>query len=201
MSNRTDNFNRANGNLGGSTPSDGGSTWVDSTGITVSSNEVSLGDPFAWSPASLEASTSVGKVSFVVRVLGNSGFGFRYVDSSNFWLVQVQSGSLGLYKRVAGTFTLYGSTYSGTISVGDTIEVEVTSGDVWTVKQNGTLRINPGTSDSAHNTATKICVGGYSGGAKYDDMSFTDTSSAGGLAANPMRGGGAAAGPLWGYVA
>lgn len=203
MSNRTDNFNRADGALNGSTPSDGGSAWTDTapSACSIASNQLRCGNMFSsWQPASLETSTAVGKISFVVKVLGNSGFGFRYVDSSNFWHVQVLSSGLGLYKRVAGTFTLYGSTYSGTISVGDTIEVEVTSGDVWTVKQNSTLRINPGTSDSAHNTATKLCVGGSSGSAKYDDMSFTDTSSAGGLAANPMRGGGAAAGPLWGYL-
>lgn len=183
MSNRSDDFNRANGSLNGMTPSDGGSTWTDtaSSGSSVASNQLRCGNMFAaWEPARLETSTAVGKISFVVKVLGNSGFGFRWVDTSNFWLVQVLSSGLGLYKRVAGTFTLYGSTYSGTISVGDTIEVEVTSGDVWTVKQNGTLRINPGTSDTQHNTATKLCVGGSSGSAEYDDMAFTDTSGGGG---------------------
>jgi hypothetical protein len=91
-------------------------------------------------------------------------------------VLQIQSTGLGIFKRVAGTFTAYGSAYSGTISVNDVIDFEVTSGDVWTAKQNGTLRINPGTSDSAHNTATKIGLANSSGSARYDDLSFTASS-------------------------
>lgn len=175
---RSDDFNRANGALG--TPSDGGSAWVDAGGTgSISSNEFLGINLFTWTPAYLETSTTQGKISATVKALGNSGIGFRYVDSNNFWLVQIQSTGLGLYKRVAGTFTLYGSAYTGTISVNDVIEVEVTSGNVWTVKQNGTPRINPGTSDSAHNTATKLEMANYSGSARYDDMSFTDTASSG----------------------
>lgn len=181
MANRADNANRANvSSLSGSVPSDGGSAWVDATSaVAINSNEFAPVNAFAWAPANLETSTAVGKVSFIVRALGNSGFGFRYVDASNFWLIQVQSGSLGLFKRVSGTFTQYGSTYTGTISAGDSIEVEVTAGNVWTVKQNGTTRINPGTADSAHSSATKVCLAGFSGSARYDDLVFTDTAGGG----------------------
>lgn len=178
MGNRADTFNRANvSSLSGSVPSDSGSAWVDASGaVGISSNEAAPVNLFAWLPANLETSTSVGRLSILVRSLGNSGIGYRYVDSSNFWLLQIQSTGLGLYKRVAGTFTLYGSVYTGTISVNDTLELEVTSGDVWTVKQNGTLRVNPGTADSTHSTATKLCLAGNSGSAKYDDLVFTDTA-------------------------
>lgn len=181
MGNRADDFNRANvSSLSGSTPSDGGSAWVDASGaVGIASNEAAPVNMFAWLPANLETSTSVGRLSILVRSLGNSGIVYRYVGSSNFWLLQIQSGGLGIYKRVAGTFTQYGSTYTGTISVNDTLEFEVTSGNVWTAKQNGTLRINPGTADSAHSTATKLGMAGNSGSAKYDDLVFTDTASGG----------------------
>ena len=181
MSNRSDNANRANAaSLAGSVPSGGGSAWVDAAGaVGITSNEFTPVNLFAWSPANLETSTSVGKFSIVVRALGNSGIAYRYVDASNFWLLQVQSSGLGIYKRVGGTFTQYGPLYSGTISVGDTIEFEVTSGNVWTARQNGTLRINPGTADAAHSTATKLGIAGNSGSAKYDDVVFVDTAASG----------------------
>lgn len=200
MSNRSDDFNRANsGTLG--TPSDGGSNWVDGGGTgSISSNEFLGINIFAWTAAYLEASVTAGVISATVKALGNSGLVLRYVDGNNFWFANVYSTGLSVYKRVAGVNTLYGSSYSGTISVNDVIAFEVTSGDVWTVKQNGTLRINPGTSDTQHNTATKVGLVNYSGSARYDDLSFTESGGGGGLAANPMRGGGAAAVPLWGYL-
>ncbi len=187
MANRSDNFNRADGALNGSTPSDGGSAWTAEIGVSVASNEAQLGAPFAWTPSWIEASSTTGRLSAVVRAIGNTVLVMRYVDVNNWWSVQILSNQLGVYKRVGGTFTGYGAVYNGTVSVGDTIEIEVTAGNVWTVKQNGTLRINPGTADSAHSTATKIGIAGFSGSGKFDDLVFTDTAGTAAGSSPPVR--------------
>lgn len=183
MASRADTFNRANGSLG--TPSDAGSAWVDAGGTgSVSSNQFVGVNLFAWTPAYLEASTAVASVAVTAKTFGNSGLIGRYVDANNFWLLQVQSGSLGLYKRVSGTFTQVGSTYTGTISANDVLLLDVTSGNAWTAKQNGTTRIGPTSADSTHSTATKWGLSNFSGAATYDDLSITDNAGGGGASAD-----------------
>ena len=172
----------ANGNLGGSTPSDGGSTWVDSTGITVSSNEVSLGRlshgrPRAWSPARRLAGFIRCRVVWQQRLW----ISVRWTAAISGWCRFKAEASALLSPSVwpARSRALTGPPTAAPSAEATRLEVEVTSGNVWTVSRTARFASIPAPRDSAHSTATKICVGGYSGGAKYDDLSFTDTASSG----------------------
>lgn len=200
MAARSDDFNRSDATLNGATPSDGGSAWSSDTAVWVKSNQIgansTIGGRF-W--AALETSASNGTVQHTVRTLAAAtAFGvlLRWADTNNFIGAYAYTGKLELYKRVAGTFTQIGSTYTGTISSGDVISLEATSGNALTLKQNGTTRCS-GT-DSAGSSNTKIGYDWFGADASLrgDDLSWTDASGAL-YVFNPISGfGGAAAQPL-----
>lgn len=183
MSNRSDNFNRSNSSSVINSPSDGGADWVTPVGTwgIISSKGYKSATFGVWGIAYLEASSSSVDLQFAAYPWGSSEYlsaMLRYVDSSNRIIVEIESTFLKVFKMVAGTYTQLGSTYSGTISAGDVIKVSVGSSNVYTVYQNGTLRITTG-ADSAHSTSTKHGVTIYGTTPSFDDFSITDTAAGG----------------------
>lgn len=182
MSNRSDNFNRSNSSSVINSPSDGGADWVTPVGTWgIISSKGYKSAPFGvWGIAYLEASSSSVDLQFAAYPWGAEYLSamLRYVDSSNRIIVEIESTFLKVFKIVAGTYTQLGSTYSGTISAGDVIKVSVGSSNVYTVYQNGTLRITTG-ADSAHSTSTKHGVTIYGTTPSVDDFSITDTAGGG----------------------
>lgn len=182
MSNRSDNFDRTDGTIGGTTPSDGGSTWTSGGDAQIKSNQlgsVTSGAARNW--AKLEASASNGTAQVTAKVLAaGTGMGLlvRMADATNYIGAYIYSGKLELYKRVAGAFTALGSTYTGTISVNDVITLDVTSGSALTVKQNGTTRITA--TDSTGSTNTGVGFDWFQGdpSLRVDDFSWTDAAAA-----------------------
>lgn len=182
MTARSDNFNRANGNLNGSTPSDGGSTWTQVGNVTtIQSNRIgpAFGN-FSYDISFVEASATAGTSSCTMAVLGNAGGpALRVADASNAIIALALSGSLTLYKRVAGTNTQLGSVYSGTITAGDVISVSVDASHNITVKQGVTTRITATDSTGSTNTKVGHCFYSSSAGARIDDWSWADAGGGG----------------------
>lgn len=177
MGNRADSFDRANGALQSSTPSDGGSVWLGGSSFTVTSNRAAGSGGNSWVPSALEASTAEVDVSATLFTVGNGGLVLRYADVNNFLLIQAQSTGLGVYRRVAGSFTQEGTLYSGTISAGNVIRATIDGSNVLNVYQGATLRIGPITV-TAGSANTKHGIVAYTT-PTWDDFSLTDTASAG----------------------
>lgn len=182
MANRSDNFNRANGSLNGSTPSDSGSTWTCTTGGSVTSNEFqhSGGIPEC---NTLEASSADVDVQATLTVsppsLGRAGLIARFVDSNNFWFVEIRAGTNTgkILKRVAGTSSQV-ATSTLTPANGDVFRFNA-QGDRLRLYQNGVLRADTGTGQTFNQTATKHGLGLEAANttARWDDFSITDLSS------------------------
>lgn len=162
MTDRTDTFNRADATSLG-TPSDGGSSWVETTGTDwqIQTNRVFYNNNTASNViVVLESSITAVTVQCTFSVLPNSpnnaeqALSIRVVDSSNYWRMKFRSGagaSIDLQKIVAGSFTIV-ATVSMSPTAGDVMSVEVTSADAWNVKQNGSSILTA--TDSAVNTGT-----------------------------------------------
>lgn len=192
MGNRSDDFNRANANLNGATPSDGGSAWSDTAGNNwaVSSNQARVSAAlFTRDTALLEASSSVGEVQATFSTLGNAtALVLRAADASNHICSYVSSNSLANYKRVAGSYTQIGSTYTGSVVSGDVIKLGVTSANAISAYVNGTLRVGPNT-DSTGSTNTKAGLESLSNltTVRVDDWSFTDLAGGAATSSPPRR--------------
>lgn len=175
MPTRTDNFNRADGDLNGSTPSDAGAAWTSSGAnvFQVSSNQcISSGGGTKY--AYLEASAADVDIecTFVSVNASNQGLLARFVDASNYWFLYVLNNYFHLCKRVAGSNTDPVASFdSQTFSASDVIKIRA-SGSSWTVYVNGVSKFT--TTDAAHNTATKHGLyNDAGGGMQVDAFSIT----------------------------
>jgi hypothetical protein len=174
MTNRTDNFNRADSTTALGTPSDSGSNWVALTGTWgIGTNK---GYPVSVSGegvAYLESSIADCDVQVTTPVVSNDcGIQCRVVDASNMIIGWVAA-STGwrIYKLVAGTYTQLGSTASGTPANNDVLKMNM-SGNSLTFYANGVSKV--AVSDSAHNTATKHGLRSYNTtSVTFDDFSIT----------------------------
>jgi len=190
MTNRVDTFDRANGALIGSTPSDGGGVWSGNGTWNISSNcGLKSADfntlQFAW----LESSAANVDVSATINVDGNCGLAARVTDANNCIYGRVCLNNCIVYKWEAGTATQLGSTYVGTPTAGDVWVLSV-SGDNIVLKQNGTARVT--TTSSFNNTATKHGLGDFNITGSWTTFSITEITASGGLpniAGKQMSGG------------
>ncbi len=181
MSNRTDDFNRANtaSNIGN--PSDGGSAWVQLNGTWgISGNAAYESAGISDAVCYLESSVSDGDLSVTVGQIGSGNgwaMAFRISDASNYWYVTAFGGfALIISKRVAGSDSDIHTT-SQTVNTSDVLKVTM-SGNSLTVFVNGSQISALDTTDSFNNTATKVglCrVTGF-GTNLYDDFSFVSAS-------------------------
>jgi hypothetical protein len=179
VSNRADNFNRANASLNGSTPSDGGGTWTATSGCNIVSNTLQItGTP---QTAYLESSFADVEVQATIFAEGsNAALLFRASDASNHLGLYVIDNYVHLIKRVGGSVTQDPltdgsgtSTADSPLSAGDVFKVRC-EGNTITVYKNGVQQCQR-TGVTFNNTATKHGFYKDGGGSpQWDDFSITE---------------------------
>ena len=199
MSNRSDNFNRANGALNGSTPSDGGSAWACTNGGSVSSNQMAFSGNQEYD--ALEAGVADVDVIATVAVLP-SGFGrialmARGSDVSNLWFGEARAGVTGgtagtwiIFKREAGTNTTQVAGTGPALTIGSILRFNA-QGDrfrFYHTPSGGSesLILDTGTGKTFNQTVTKHGFGGAfcDGTVRLDDLSIVDLAGGGGFVDN-----------------
>lgn len=182
MTNRTDNFTRADVTGGMGTPSDGGSQWAAPTGnFGIISNTAYKFQGAAHQTSTLESSVTAVDVQATITAVGstNGGIVARASDDSNFILHYWNGTSNILYKQVATVYTQLGSTFTGTLAANDVLKLSCDSSDLLTCYQNGVSRISA--TDSALNTVTKHGLESFGEGTanslRWDDFSITAITS------------------------
>ena len=179
MTDRTDNFNRADSTISLGTPSDGGSAWVAENGTwgIVSNQGYRVATDLTTQNASLEASVSNVEVQVTLSERPRGGPIARVADASNRLIANLDntSNNLILYKIVAAVATQLGSTYSVTPADGDVVKIRADSANLITVYLNGTSRITA--TDAAGSSNTKHGIACYRAGAGvsayFDSFSIT----------------------------
>lgn len=182
MSNRTDNFNRANSTSTINPPSDGGSNWTAVVGTWgIATNKGYDAGADAGGVVVLDSTTSDVDVQATVSGHGGGsedyGLVGRLADSSNYLLVREASGAYDLFKQVSGSFTAI-FTGQGTAADGDVLKLSM-SGSTIKVFVNasqigGTQTITAGQTNTKHGFRDNSAAG-----ARYDDFSITDTGGGG----------------------
>jgi hypothetical protein len=181
VTNRTDNFNRADGAIG--TPSDAGSAWVQNLGTwNVLTNQARITTNDTHATCVLESSVSNVEVQATIPTVGG-GVGHsivaRCADSSNFIMFQIKSASVEMWKRVGGSFTQLGTTVSNTFVANDVIKLTC-DGNTINGYVNGVLKIGPIT-ESAGSTNTKHGLyANQNSTGRFDDFSITEITAGGG---------------------
>lgn len=186
MTDRVDNFNRADSSTSLGAPSDGGGGYTTNGTWGIVSSRAYCVVSAAQSVAYLDASITDADVQVTLATMSaDVGLVARVVDSNNYFLSAVTSGTgFRLYKRVAGSFTQLGTTYSGTPANGDVLKLTV-NGTSLTVYVNGTSRITA--TDSSHASATKFGLRAHNdSSSRFDDFSVTGLG--GGTSVSPGAG-------------
>jgi hypothetical protein len=178
---RSDDFNRTGSpNLHGSTPSDGGSAWVEEvTGAIKTDTDGVSGRVIAYRldaprAAWLESSVTDHEVSGKpITALDDVGVIGRVQDASNYYLLRVAGGGnpVELYKQVATAYTLLDTGTTGVVS-GDTLKISC-NGSTIKGYVNGVEEVS--VTDSSLTTGTKvgIRIRGY-----IDDFASADVGGA-----------------------
>lgn len=167
---RSDNFNRANGAVG--TPSDGGSAWIVTGNLVVSSNKLAQGAG-GDNRGVLEASDADVDVTVTITSSSFDGGGGVIIrrdaaDATDYVLVSIGSASqIVIYTAPAFDFVAQNNAL--TLVSGDVIRVN-TNGAAITVYQNGVLRIS--TTSSYNQTDTKHGLRISSSADTFDDFSI-----------------------------
>jgi hypothetical protein len=196
MANRSDNFNRADGALNGSTPSDGGSVWVCTNGGTVNGNAFRHGGGGGATSEynTLEASSADVDVTATITTLpsafGRVGLLVRGSDQSNFWWGEARAGSTPttagtwtIQKRVAGTNSSVVSGTGAALGVGSILRVNAVGDQIrlYHTPSGGSesLILDTGTGQTHNQTATKHGFGGSfeDPNARMDDLSIVDLAA------------------------
>ena len=181
MTNRTDNFDRANSTAALGTPSDGGSAWVAASGTWgISGNKGYPAASTTETVAYLESSVTAVEVQATMSTGATwNGLMARCGGSwTNLLLLNADTaGTIKLYKYVSGSSTQLGSTYSGAVAAGDVLKLRVDSANLITAYQNGSSRTSA--TDSAGSTNTKHGFWCYGTTApRWDDLSITEIGAA-----------------------
>lgn len=192
MTNRTDNFNRADtaNNIG--TPSDGGSAWVQYSGTWGIASDQGYQSAVSTTNVECALESSVANVTVQVTIAAFEGVAdanglcARLADDSNYLLMFLQTvtNTIALYKKVAGSFTLLASA-SVTPAAGDVAKMTCDSSNLITGYRNGAALISA--TDSAGSTNTKhglwYSAATGTGADRFDDFSIT---ALGGVAAQEL---------------
>lgn len=156
MTNRVDDFNRANGTAL-ATPSDGGSAWqaVLSSFITYDN---AAQDTSGTGNAVAVLETSVADVDLqtvlhvIVNGATNTGLVARLQDSDNFiWAQVADTNNYKIFKRISGSNTAIADVYSTTPVAGDTLTLTA-NGSALAFKLNGTTVASATCTDFLSNT-------------------------------------------------
>lgn len=179
MSNRSDNFNRADTISALNTPSDGGSDWVITTnGYQIHSNQCQVKatiDNIAY----LESSISDCDIQYTIAFADsgqNLGISARVLDLSNAILgswgaASGNSTGVSIIRFQAGGYTTLASDSAGVPATSDVMKLNC-NGTSITLYQNGSSRLN--TTSSFDQTETKHGIFSYNDNTSLvDDFSIT----------------------------
>lgn len=175
MTNRSDNFNRADDASSLGTPSDGGSAWSALAGTWgVSSNQGYCPTPGTRGIAVLTAAADVD-VEFTVGNNNSHELVFRASDVNNLFLLACAGGFFLLFKREAGTFTQLVD-YSTGLTGGDSIGVRAV-GTTIQVFKNG-VQLGSDYTSSFNQTAAGCGIATTSSAARFEDFSAAEVVAA-----------------------
>lgn len=181
MTDRTDNFNRADESPLG-TPSDGGAAWNSGPYTTNVSTNRATGTAFWQCELDCGIATHYSQATFTT-FKDSCGITARGSDLNNIILGvgRAAGTTVEIYKQV-GSFTSI-ATGSATWADGDVIKLNCDSADLITLYQNGVSRAS--VTDSTGNTNTKGGLWANTAGAFYDNFSLVNNAAAG--APRPFR--------------
>jgi hypothetical protein len=169
MTTLTDNFNRANGDIGSS--SEGWSWTVSSGDFDIVSNECSVASAGLMQAASdLATDDHYSQATIRDTTITNWGVTARHADADNFYLAQAQGTSLTIFKNVSG-FTQIAQTTSLTIGQGDVIKLECNGSDI-KIYENAVERVS--VSDASLSGQVRCGIRSGSSGRLYDDFEAAD---------------------------
>lgn len=171
MTDRTDDFTRADTTNAIGTPSDSGSAWSQLAGTWgILSNKGYTSSAPSQSTCVLEASVAsvtVQATQATVSSSSDSGLLARVADNSNYLLFSFGSAGVSqyfIYKKVAGSFTQL-ATASGNIASGDVLKMTVDGANLITGYNNGVSKLSATDSAGSANTKHGIrCNDGNTGG-------------------------------------
>lgn len=156
MTDRTDNFTRADTTNAIGTPSDGGSAWVQQSGTWGIASNQGYESSGSVNHAMCVLESSVANVDVVCTFQGtvSSDFGIiaRSADVNNHLAIYHDTSGFEMYKRVAGSLTQLGSSVAYTPVAGDTFKFSVSSANDLNGYINGVLKINVNDSTGSANT-------------------------------------------------
>ena len=190
MTNRTDNFNRADTTNNIGTPSDGGSAWSQLAGTWGISGNAGYMSSAGGSDRTcvLESSVAIVTVQATLSVAPtepyDSGLSIRAADSGNYIYSYIYpigpDISHVIYKLISGAYTelVYDET-PGTMANGDVITLSADSGNNITSTWNA-FSVSANCSDGATNTKHGIYLYAGNSNTRFDAFSITENSSGGG---------------------
>ena len=172
MTNRTDNFNRADSTTSLGTPSDSGSAWTTyQSTLGILSNTAYDVAHSVYGVAGLQSSISDCAVQVTCSAQGNMSCAARLADKSNFLTAGGDgSGNLSIYKIVAASFTQLASG-TATQAAGDVFKFTV-NGTALELFLNSVSKLTAASNVGQTNTIHGI-FDFLSASARFDDFSIT----------------------------
>jgi large repetitive protein len=173
MTNRVDNFNRADGALG--TPSDGGSAWVAQAGTwAVLGNQARVSTSVAGQSVVLQSSSSNVTVQATLGV--SSGFGLctRAADANNYILADTTLTQARIRTRVAGVETVVAGPVGYVPTPGDVIKLKADANDLISLLINDVVVLSTTVTTGNTNTLHGLQATGGMTAQRWDDFSITD---------------------------
>lgn len=152
MSNRSDDFNRADNSSSLGSPSDGGGAYTVVNTLGINSNQAYVASPVGKAIAVLEASAADVDVQLTVATVNSQFVVARYTDSDNYVVAVCNNFNVEIGKIEAGAYTNLSGTLVLAVSAGDVFKLEC-NGSALELFVNG---VSKRTATSSFNsTATK----------------------------------------------
>jgi hypothetical protein len=182
VTNRTDNFTRADTTNNIGTPSDSGSAWVQQSGTWgISSNQGYASAGQTQATCVLDSSSSNVDVQVTWATVGtDDGIIARSAGDNDYLLMTARPSGFNdstLYKKVGGSYTQL-ATHAASWVNGDVLKLTVDSSNLITCYRNGASLMSA--TDSAGSTNTKHGLRTNTGAATAKWTTFSITDSSGG---------------------
>lgn len=180
MTDRADNFTRADTTSAIGTPSDGGSAWSQISGTWgISSNAGYMSGVTTQAICALES--NVSNVTLQVTLNGtptDCGICARVADNSNY-LIGIASAAFGtfIYKVVAGSFAEVSSNSGVNWVAGDVMKFTMDASNLLTVYRNGSS-VTSGTNAAGSANTMHGLRSNADGTVRFNTFSITGTAAA-----------------------
>jgi len=174
MSTRTDNFNRGDTTNAIGTPSDGGSAWVQQSGIWgIQTNTGYCSGSTGQASCYLESNASNVDITVTATALVDAGIVARVQDDNNYLLFLFNVTAMQLYTRIAGTFTALTTVNEASVA-GDVFRFKLV-GSALEGWKNGTLKTSISNATFQSNTKHGLRVNTLLN--NFDDFTISDVAS------------------------